>query len=94
MSRPGGIYRNPAMVRRHAEVLKERGLDLAVLEMPVGEFRMRDLNHPPRGRDTIRLKEDGIIRKVRNGSQTGVVWRRGINWRIFAEALNGDIPTD
>lgn len=88
MARPGGIYRNPAMARRHAEVLKERGLDLAVLEMPAGEFRMKDLTNPPRnGHDTLRLKEDGIISKVRNGSRGGTIWRRGINWRIFEEAL-------
>lgn len=88
MSRPPGIFRNAAAVRKHAAWLTERGLDKTVMDMPQGEFRMRDLDHPP-GLFSRRLKGDGIIEKVRNGNGTGTIWKRGINWRAFATIFGG-----
>lgn len=86
MTQSPGIFRNAAAVRRHAAWLAERGLDKTIMDMPRGEFRMRDLDHPP-GNMVRRLKGDGIILKVRNGGKKGTVWKRGINWRVFAEVF-------
>lgn len=88
MSRPPGIFRNPAAIRKHAAWLVERGLDKTIMDMPQGEFRMNELDHPP-GNLSRRLKGDGIIEKVRNGGSKGVIWKRGLNWRAFATVFEG-----